>query len=215
MTELLELLPMCNKETFILFKNQAITFKQFKVRIWKQKANKKGQSLQFTTLDDLRPALDPRFLATPTGMDAMLSHYLEAKKSQYKPGFAPIECYDVNKLRLIENVPFQPRCFRSLGPSKPKPKRVPSARIGGFSQVRTIQPPRPKEPPSEKPKEAPNNMMDMAFLRRLQLDGHKGVLMPKSVTDLFEYMEQQDSEVERLKRAEKFIKKVTMKPRPY
>jgi hypothetical protein len=56
--------------------------------------------------------------------------------------------------------------------------------------VRAKPLPRPKEPPIEKPKEALNNMMDMAFLRRLQLDGHKGVLMPKSVKELFEYIEQ-------------------------
>lgn len=69
-------------------------------------ALKNGQALNFITLDDMKGELLDKFAHKATGMDALLGKYLDTKKQFYKEGYAPIECYDVEKLRLIENVPM-------------------------------------------------------------------------------------------------------------
>ena len=111
-------LQKCN-QTFL----GKITFIQFRARVLKAIAQKNGQRLEFTTLDDLKHDLKPEFLQKS---NALLGKYLDTKKNFYKEGHAPIECYNIDKLREIENVPMMPRCFRSIIPNKPH-KRTKSA----------------------------------------------------------------------------------------
>ena len=81
----------------------------------------------------MRGELLEKFVQKPTEEDTLLGRYLETKRVFYKKGQAPIETYDVEKLRLIENVPYKPRCFRSVIPNKPKRKRYQSAAPFGRS----------------------------------------------------------------------------------
>ena len=57
----------------------------------------------------MRGELLQKFVQKPTEEDTLLGRYLETKRVFYKKGQAPIETYDVEKLRLIENVPYKPR----------------------------------------------------------------------------------------------------------
>lgn len=75
--DLKELLPVCNKQNFIEFKNGKITFKQFRARVLKSVAQKNGQSLNFTTLDDLKGVLCDEFFEKPTVDSALLGKYLD------------------------------------------------------------------------------------------------------------------------------------------
>ena len=82
----------------------------------------------------MKDDLNPEFLSKA---NSLLGKYLDTKKEFHKEGYEPEECFNVDKLRLIENVPMMPRCFRSIIPNKPKKKRTTSAVPFGRSLPKT------------------------------------------------------------------------------
>ena len=219
LSEIIQIVPLCSRKDLIDFKDKKVTLNQLKATILKQIAKKNGQPVEFVTLDDIQQTLgDDRM-----GSKTLLGQYLKERRSQFKPGDAPSEYYDAEKLAKVETVPKSRKCLKSLTSHPTHKKRVHSAAAFGrtpatkskkrdCSQFSTHLTGVKQAPTSSLEKHPTDNLNDVLFLRQLQNDGQ--VMISKEMEDMFVYHEAKQQEEDRRVKADKFIGKIQNKPRP-